>query len=244
MIEPVLTGRCSRLAVGALLAVIAWLAAANLSEAVPNSVSIEPSEATVAPAGSVTLALVAEPPAAGLAAWVVEVAFDPSVIASETRQCDPLDTPPGSTGAIGCEAVDTDADGLDDTLKAFGAVIFSEGGGGLEERAVLGAITFHAVGSAGQCSQLTVTVVDFRDPRSQPSNPLVSDGEICIEALATPTPTAAPPAATPEALPATGNTGAEGSGLGRWGLVGVIALAAALTGSGAWIARRLRRPSR
>lgn len=248
MIESVFTGRGCWLAVGALLVVMVWLATGNAAEAAPNSVGIEPAKATVAPGGSVTLDLVAEPPAAGLAAWVVNVVFDPSVIATESRKCDPLDTPAGSTGAIGCEAVDTGADGLSDVVKAFGAVIFSEGGGGLEERAVLAAITFGAVGSAGECSWLTVTAVDFRDPNSQPTNPLVSDGEICIEGLATPTLAPATPAATPpptpEALPATGTTAADGAGLGRWELAVIIALGLALMGSGAWVASRLRRAGR
>lgn len=110
----------------ALLVAVGWLTAAGSAQTVPNSVGIDPADAVVAPAGSVLVDLVAEPPSGGLSTWVVEVRFDPTVVDTATAQCDPLDVPPGGVGAMGCEVVDTNEDGIEDTVKAFGGVVFSD----------------------------------------------------------------------------------------------------------------------
>lgn len=111
----------------ALLLVAGWLAASNPAQAVPNGVGVEPANATVAPGDSVAVDLMAEAPVSGLTTWVVEVSFDPSVVSTATAKCDPPDSPPGAAAfAVGCDAVDTDDDGIEDTVKAFGGVLFSD----------------------------------------------------------------------------------------------------------------------
>ncbi|MFQ5858921.1 MAG: hypothetical protein ACE5LU_25255 [Anaerolineae bacterium] len=110
----------------ALLVVVGWLTAARPAETVPNSVGIDPADALVAPAGSVPVDLLAKAPSGGLSTWVVEVMFDPSVVTTATAKCDPVDVPLGGVGATGCEVVDTNEDGIDDTVKAFGGVVFSD----------------------------------------------------------------------------------------------------------------------
>ena len=91
--------------------ILAWLAgltaaalaihvAPALAEA--NSVRIEPPRADVAANSRTRVALVAEPPAATLGAWVIEVRFDPDVVTTTSRDCDPIDSPPGAAAAVGC----------------------------------------------------------------------------------------------------------------------------------------------
>ncbi len=112
----------------ALLLTLGWLAAGNPAEAVSNSVSIAPATATVTPGGSVTLELRAEPPAEGVAAWVVEVGFDPAIVTTTTAQCDSMDGPPGSTNVFDCETIDTDEppDGTEDAVAVVGGVVFAD----------------------------------------------------------------------------------------------------------------------
>lgn len=109
-----------------LLLLAGWLAVASPAEAIPNSVGIEPGNVGVAPGGSVTVELVGEAPLGGLGAWVVDVKFDPSIITTASAMCDSLDSPPGAIGFVtGCEVIDADEDGIDETVKVFGGAVFA-----------------------------------------------------------------------------------------------------------------------
>ncbi len=186
-----------------------------VAEAAPNSVGVEPADSTVAAGGVVRVDLVAEPPSQGLAAWVIEVRFDPHVVSTASRKCDPLDTPAGATGAIGCEAADSDGDGSVDVVKAFGAVIFSGSGAGLTGKVSVANITFDAVGAPGACSALNLNVVAFTGPGGKETNPSVGNGEVCIEGEAsgrTPPVLTAMPTPTAEAAGGTDETGGQSAG--------------------------------
>jgi hypothetical protein len=220
-----------------------WLVVADPAKAAPNSVRIDPASTAVAVGGRVTLDLVAEPPVGGLAAWVVEVGFDASVVTTETGKCDPADAPPGSTAIVGCEATDANADGANDNVKVFGALVFSDGGGGLEVTTVLAAITFEAIGSFGECTDVTVRVGSFTDSEGTETNPTLVNGEICVMGSLPTTTGESPPTVigTSGGLPPTGASPSDGSGPGGWLLAGIIGLGLAALGTGAWaVARRQR----
>ncbi len=178
--------------------------------AAPNSVRIEPASAVLDAGGAADVAVIAEPPPDGLGAWVIEVHFDPHVVATTSRQCDPIDTPAGAVGAVGCQAVDSNGDGSVDTVKAFGAVLFRDTSKGLSDTSSLASISFDAIGPAAACTALVVTVVAFSDASGAESNPAAGSGELCI-AGASPVTTAvapSPPPATAPTVPAGGgNTG-------------------------------------
>ncbi|MDO8614309.1 MAG: hypothetical protein Q7T33_01055 [Dehalococcoidia bacterium] len=148
--------------------------------AAANSVYIAPASATAGAGQPAVVDLVAEPAGGGLAAWVLEVGFDPAVISTASRQCDPVDTPAGAAGAVGCEAADTNGDGQDDAVKTFGGVIFTNTGKGFTQKVTLASIEFNAVGEAGACSALTVKVTAFSDPDGNETSPSIANGEVCV----------------------------------------------------------------
>lgn len=201
--------------------IVAWLAgvtaaalaihvAPALAEA--NSVRIEPPRADVAANSRTRVALVAEPPPATLAAWVIEVRFDPDVVTATSRDCDPFDSPPGAAAAAGCDVVDTDGDGADDTVKAYGGVVF-QSGKGLSSTSTLATIDFTSRAAAGQCSDLLVKATAFADSSGEETNPSVSHGRICVQdGLPGTAPTTGGPTATPgDGASAGGTTDGNGS---------------------------------
>jgi hypothetical protein len=173
----------------------------------PNTVFLEPSAVEVAPGGAVTVALVADPPAQTLAIWGIDVEFDPDVVSTTSRGCDSLDPLPDSQTVTACEVVDGNEDGRDDTVKVLGAMIFNDTGLGLSDPAVLAEITFNVVGEPGLCTDLRLRVQFHDDSDGKETDPLLSDGLICVEQDAPPGGTAVPhtpDARTSEPIPPGG----------------------------------------
>lgn len=187
---------------------LALTAAAGASE---NAVHIDPPAVGISPGRQTTVALVADAPPATLAAWVIEVRFDPDIVSTSGELCDPLNTPPGASGAVGCDVVDGDKDGKADTVKAFGAVLFSRTGEGLSGTVDLADITFKGLRSANGCTTLDVNVRDFVDPEGNPTNPQVADGAICVGV--------SPPASTAPSQPGGSSPATPGSTGGPAGTV-------------------------
>lgn len=158
----------------------------------PNTVVLEPSGIEVAPGGEVTVQLIAEPPAGTLSIWAIDVVFDPDVVTTSSRDCDTLDPPADSTMIGLCVVEDEDEDGVVETLTALGGLVFNDGSGGLKERTVLADITFTVVGSPGACTDLRLRVGIHADSEGEETNPLLSDGVICVEQDAPPSGTAVP----------------------------------------------------
>ena len=176
---------------------MAGLAASFVARAGPaladaNEVSISPAAIEVAPGGSVTVQLIADPPAETLAIWILDVGFDPEVVSTTNRGCDSLDPLANSTTVGFCAVDDEDDDGVMDTVKVLGAIVFNDNGSGLGERTVLADITFEIVGEPGRCTDLRLRVQFHADPDGEETNPLLADGEICIESDAPPSGTAVP----------------------------------------------------
>jgi hypothetical protein len=174
-----------------------------------NEVSISPTAVEVAPGGSVTVQLIAEPPAETLAVWAIDVLFDSDIVTTSSLNCDTLDPPPDSTSVGLCVVSDEGNDGVDETVTALGGIVFNDSGDGLSERTVLADITFEIVGNQGQCSDLRVAASIFVDSAGNPTDPLVFDGLICVEQDAPPSGTAVPhtPAARTSEPTSTGGGG-------------------------------------
>lgn len=140
------------------------------ASAVANSVFIDPASATVAPGGNVTVSLVAADPTPNLGAWTIDVSFDPTVL--DAVDCTPV--PPIS-------ACNAEFDFV--TVRDAGASF-----PGLTGTIQLATITFNAIGVAGNCSDLTVSVVTFTDDAANDIIPVVSNGSICIQEAPGPCP--------------------------------------------------------
>lgn len=157
-----------------------------------NEVSISPAASEVAPGGSATVQLIADPPAETLAIWAIDISFDPDVVSTTSRGCDSLDPLPNSQTVTVCEVIDDDGNGQDDTVKVLGAMIFNDTGFGFSDSAVLADITFDVVGEPGRCTDLHLLVRFHADSDGEETNPLLSDGQICIEEDAPASGTAVP----------------------------------------------------
>ncbi len=188
-----------------------------------NEVSISPAGVEVAPGGSTTVQLVADPPAGTLTIWAIDVAFDPDIVTTTSRDCDTLDPLPDSTAGGACLF----EEGVDDTLNVLGLFIFNEDGSGLADRTVLADITFGVIGEPGQCSDLRLRVRIHTDVDANETNPLVFDGQICIEDDAPPSGTAVPHTPAPRTSEPTPTGGGgltppplDGGGTDGDGLVG------------------------
>lgn len=173
----------------------------------PNTVVLEPSGIEVAPGGAATVALVVDPPAQTLAVWAIDVVFDPDVVSTTSRGCDSLDPLPNSLTVTVCEVVDVDANGQDDTVKVVGAMIFSDTGLGLSDSVVLADITFTVVGEPGRCTDLRLLVRFHADSEGEETNPLLSDGLICVEQDAPPGGTSVPHTPAPRTSEPTPTSG-------------------------------------
>jgi len=180
------------LAASALLAAIGWLAGPNPTQADEQhhgAVSMD-AAATVMPGGEATVDLVATPePCVAtsdpqgftgcLAVWLIKVEIvTPGVVSVASDGCTPLADPGGAYVGVACGPTTPD----NSVFAATGVFLWEDTNKGLETRTTLAAMTFHADGSAGQCSDLKITVVAFLDPNGNQLNPTVTDGRICIMA--------------------------------------------------------------
>jgi hypothetical protein len=184
---------------GAILIILlaAFLAGVPRAFADTNLVRVDPSGVAVAPGGSFHIGVVDDPPAATLAAWVIELTFDPAVVTTKGADCRSIATPGGAVGAFDCETADTNNSGRDDTVKILGAVVFSRSGAGLTNESTLADITFQAVGGPGACSDLTLRILIHADAQGQETGARVQDGRVCIAGNAPPSGTASPFPETP-----------------------------------------------
>lgn len=145
-----------------------------------NTLAIDPTTKDVGVGASTSVELVSNAPAESLAAWVVEVAFDPTVVSFAS--CTSLANPPGSVAASACESKDTGGSADDDTGVSVGGILFSDTERGLDGENVLATMEFDAVGDIDDCSDLTISVTSHLgpDPDGAETNPSLTHGEICI----------------------------------------------------------------
>lgn len=169
-----------------------WLSEAAPAAAVDNTVSTKPLRLLMPTEGEVVIEVVTDPPEQTVAVWVIELSFDPDVVAAESEDCDSINTPAGGVGASGCEIVDTDGDGAPDTAKIFGAVLFTGTEAGLEDPATLADITFQVVGNPSDCVDFRLRVNIHADAEGEETGALVQDGFACIAGSGT----VAPPGGT------------------------------------------------
>jgi hypothetical protein len=183
---------------GAVLIILlaAFLTIVPRAFADTNLVRIDPSGVAVAPGGSFHIGVVDDPPAASVAAWVIELTFDPAVVTTKGTDCRSITTPGGAVGAFDCETADTDNDGRDETVKILGAVLFSSNVG-LTKESTLADITFQAVGGPGSCSDLKLRILIHADGQGQETGARVQDGRVCLAGDAPPAGTASPFPETP-----------------------------------------------
>ncbi|HSP54746.1 MAG TPA: thrombospondin type 3 repeat-containing protein, partial [Dehalococcoidia bacterium] len=155
---------------------------------IDGQLAINDGPAIALPIEGTTVAVVADPPPGGLSAWSVDLRYDPAVViprfCSSGVRCGPEDTP-GVVALVGADDPPNVAE------------------------LALGDIGFRAVGSVGQCSDLSFAVDIFSNPDGINYAPEIHPGRICIgegptpTPLATPTPTPSPtpPGTTPTPAP-------------------------------------------
>ena len=218
---------------GAILIILlaASLAGVPRAFADNNLVRIDPSGVAVAPGGSFHIGVVDDPPAATLAAWVIELTFDPAVVTTKGADCRSITTPGGAVGAFDCETADTNNDGRDETVKILGAVLFSRSQAGLMNESTLADITFQAVGGPGSCSDLKLRILIHADAQGQETGARVQDGRVCLAGDAPPTGTASPFPETPRTSEPTPN-GTGAVALTPGGVAGQTAQPGSSSGSG------------
>ncbi len=175
------------LAVIALVGLAGWFAASQ-AQAVPNTVFPDPVGATVLPAGSVDVDIIADSPdPLGLGSWDLNILYDDAVVTATS--CTPH--PAG-----GCS-----------TIIAAGEVrIIGFVGTPLTGEQTLATISFLAVGAEGESSPVVITVTSFNDGLGASTDPGTTNGTITI---LTPTPTPVPtatPTPVPTATPTPGAT--------------------------------------
>jgi hypothetical protein len=247
---------------GALAALLPLLVLSGGGAQEP-SVHLQPGGLAVPPGGTANVQIVGDPPGETLAAWIIDLTFDASVVTTTREQCDTPNIPAEALGGAGCEPVDNNGDGRNDTIKIFGAALYS-GGQGLTGVQTFADITFQVTGAAGSCSPLTLAITAYTDPGGAERPPQVTDGRLCVRADAPPagseiasesTPHAAPtgqgggpassraggasaatmaPAAAPVAQ--TPGDGGGGGGAVIWVILGALALGGA-GGAAWWLAR-------
>jgi hypothetical protein len=166
----------------ALAAVTAlFLATHSQTEAgAANSLAIEPASKEIGVGSSGSVQLVSNPPEESLAAWVIEIAYDPTVVSLDS--CQSIANPPGAVAASACEAKDTGGSPDYDTVVSVGGVLFPDTERGLDGEQVLATMNFDAVGAIGACTDLTISVTSHLgpDPEGEDTDPAVTNGEICI----------------------------------------------------------------
>jgi hypothetical protein len=176
-------------ALAALAIAALWLLGAGSSQAGNGgSVVITPASAEVGEGGTTTVNVDVTAPPSGLSIWIVEIAYDPTVVEVNTvsgnDDCsvEMLDFPGGVAGAAGCAAKDSNSDTTNDTAVAFGGWVENDGGTatGFSGTKTVASFTFKAVGSVGEDSPLTVTVTSFLGPNAEDNTPGTTNGLITI----------------------------------------------------------------
>jgi hypothetical protein len=178
------------------------------AHAIDNVVRVDPSGAAVGPGGTFHVGVLDDPPEETLAAWVIELAFDPNIVTP--IDCRSITTPGGAVGAFDCEFTDDDDDGKDETIKMLGAVLYSRSEKGLFNESKLADITFEAVGAAASCTDLKLRILIHANSDGEETAARVQDGRACIQGDAPPTGTASPFPVTPRTSEPTPEGGSGG----------------------------------
>jgi hypothetical protein len=167
-----------------LLSLTLTWAAISAEAADPGSITIQPSVATVSVDGTVDVAVVLDPPAETVSVFIIEIAYDPTVV--QFVDCVPWDFEPlpSPFAASGCAAKDTDGDTIYDTAVVFGAYVENHSGVavGFSTPQTVGTITFEALGKKGEASPLILSVCNdcILGPNAQTLTPTSSNGSISI----------------------------------------------------------------
>lgn len=185
------------LALGAMLvatsmAIVAWATAGTSLAAGGAAVGVGSASAPFAQSAPVSLDATNVPPP-GLGAFTVDITYDPSIIG-----------PAGCTAAAGffCNASFAPA-----KVRCGGFDVNGRNG-----MVPLCTPNFTSVGQAGQCSNLTLAVVELSDVNGAPMSFSVANGAFCVAAPPTATATSTPtstatstptetPTSTPTATP-------------------------------------------
>lgn len=107
-------------------------------------------------------------PDPGLGAFTIDIAYDKDVVEAVSCQGDPAD----SLDTIACNT-----DYEPDTVRVAGFRTTS----GLTGDVALADVTFRLTGDEGECSDLTVSIVELTDPSATAlSSPRTENGSICV----------------------------------------------------------------
>jgi hypothetical protein len=167
-----------------LLSLCLTWAAMPADAAGPGSVSIQPAVAFVPSGGTSDIAVILNPPAETVSVFIIEIAYDPTVV--PFVECVPwdVDALPSTIGAAGCDAKDTDGDAINDTAVVFGAYVENHDGTpvGFSTPQTVGTITFEALGKKGDASPLILSACDdcILAPTAEVLLPTFTNGSISI----------------------------------------------------------------
>lgn len=179
----------------AIASVIAFAPGVSHADAA-GELYIDPQQSYVLPGSTFDVDIVAVPPDQSLAAWVLRVHFDSSVVAFDG--CDSLASPPGYVFVADCQ-LQSSPNG---PVVSVGGALDPDTGLGLTTTSALATITFEVIGVNGDFTDLEIDVVDFLgpDPQASSLNPVITDGY--VEVTDNPPPTPAPsPSPTPTPAP-------------------------------------------
>jgi hypothetical protein len=166
----------------------------------------------------------------GIGNWTVDVTVDAAKLG--TAACSPVN-PAGDCNVL-----------TGNVVRFSGAAGSDTGLAGAQTFGTVD-VTATAALAAGQCSTLTMTISKFQDGAGADLNPTITNGQVCIAAAATnsPTPSASPvvtPKANPVVLPPGGGPlGDSSSNSLSWLLLGAAGLI--VIAGGAWTVARARR---
>jgi hypothetical protein len=153
-----------------------------------GSVKVMPADVMIGAGGSGHVNVVMDPASTGTSIWIIKVAYDPDVAQVATDSggnpvCQPL-TGLGAFAA-GCDTLDANKDGKQDTLVVFGGYVLNDNGAkGFTTEQTVATYTFNAVGVVGAHTDLTPSVAptDFLGPDGTEATPATSNGAIDITA--------------------------------------------------------------
>lgn len=209
---------------GVVVALAAFLLFASQAFAA-GTVSVSDGTAP-AGGGSVTVALTGDAGSgAKVGSYNIEVSFDPTDFTA---------APTFNSNAAG-----------DCSLPSSGVLRCAGAAGTSGVQGDLATITFTTTAALTGCTDLTVTVNDFNDAaEGNPLNPTADNGQICVAAAVTASPTTAAtsPAATTAKPAAPVNTGGSPSDGGMNSLTWLLGLSGlAIVAAGAWTLSRASR---
>jgi len=165
--------------------IVLFVALSSTAVGGASSTTVRIGSATGADGQEVTVRLeVLGVPDPGLGAFTVDVAFDPHVVSAVSCEGDPSNA---------LDGVVCNPNYKEDSVRVGGYRMAN----GLTGDSALADIAFRLSGEKGDCSDLTVSIVELTDPSTAPlSSPRVENGSICIGAAAAATSTPGQPGGT------------------------------------------------